>query len=75
MITNALAFANGLDGYLSGDHGYSINPVRDQGNGLTLNLQAPRINYGPPLPLAIGTPWHPAGRQSGRRGGRRPDRT
>jgi hypothetical protein len=57
MITNALAFANGLDGYLSGDHGYNINPVRDQGNGLTLNLQTPLIPYGPPLPLPIVTPW------------------
>lgn len=57
MITNALAFANGLDGYASGDHGYDINPVRDIGSGLTLNLQPARIGYGPPLPLQIGTPW------------------
>lgn len=57
MITNALAFANGLDGYASGDHGYDINPVRDIGSGLTLNLQPQRIGYGPPLPLSIGTPW------------------
>ena len=57
MITNALAFANGLDGYASGDHGYDIDPVRDIGSGLTLNLQPPRIGYGAPLPLPIGTPW------------------
>ena len=57
MITNALAFANGLYGYASGDHGYSIDPVRDIGSGLTLNLQPPRLPYGPPLPLPIGTPW------------------
>jgi hypothetical protein len=57
MITNAVAFANGLAGYAEGDHGYNINPVRDQGNGLTLNPQSPRIPYGPPLPLQIGTPW------------------
>jgi hypothetical protein len=57
MITNVLAFANGWYGYAAGDHGYDINPVRDQGSGLTLNLQPPRIPYGPPLPLAIGTPW------------------
>jgi cutinase len=57
MITNALAFANGLDGYASGDHGYDIDPVRDIGSGLTLNLQPARIGYGPPLPLPIGTPW------------------
>lgn len=57
MITNALAFANGLAGYASGDHGYDIDPVRDIGSGLTLNLQPPRIAYGPPLPLPIGTPW------------------
>lgn len=57
MITNVAAFANGLAGYAEGDHGYKINPVRDRGNGLTLNLQTPRIPYGPPLPLQIGTPW------------------
>lgn len=57
MITNALAFANGLAGYASGDHGYDIDPVRDLGSGLTLHLQPPRIGYGPPLPLPIGTPW------------------
>lgn len=57
MITNALAFANGLDGYASGDHAYAIDPVRDIGSGLTLNPQPPRIPYGPPLPLPIGTPW------------------
>ncbi len=57
MITNALAFANGLVGYASGDHGYDIDPVRDQGSGLTLNLQPSRVGYGPPLQLPIGTPW------------------
>lgn len=57
MITNALAFANGWAGYASGDHGYDLNPARDQGSGLTLNHQQPRINYGPPLPVDIGTPW------------------
>lgn len=57
MITNALAFANGWAGYASGDHGYDIDPVRDQGSGLTLVHQRPRIGYGPPLPIDIGTPW------------------
>jgi hypothetical protein len=40
-----------------GDHGYDINPVRDQGSGLTFDPQPPRIQYGPPLPLPVGTPW------------------
>ena len=57
MITNAPAFANGWAGYASGDHGYDINPVRDQGSGLTLVAQRPRFGYGPPLPINIGTPW------------------
>jgi hypothetical protein len=57
MITNLAAFANGLDGYLSGDHGYDLDPIRDTGNGVTLNSQQPRIPYGAPLPLPVGTPW------------------
>jgi hypothetical protein len=57
MITNLAAFANGLSGYLSGDHGYDLDPIRDTGNGVTLVSQNPRIPYGAPLPLPIGTPW------------------
>jgi hypothetical protein len=57
MITNVAAFANGLVGYASGDHGYDLNPARDLGNGLILHRQPPRVGYGPPLPLPIGTPW------------------
>jgi hypothetical protein len=57
MITNLAAFANGLSGYANGDHGYDLNPARDLGNGLLLHRQAPRVPYGPPLPLPIGTPW------------------
>jgi hypothetical protein len=57
MITNLAAFANGLVGYANGDHGYDLNPARDLGNGLLLHRQPPRVPYGPPLPLPIGTPW------------------
>ncbi len=57
MITNLAAFANGLEGYRTGDHGYDLDPIRDTGNGVTLNPQQPRIPYGAPLPLPIGTPW------------------
>lgn len=62
MITNALAFANGLAGYagLNGRNyhtSYTIDPVADRGSGLTLIPEKPIINYGPPLPLPIGTPW------------------
>ncbi|WP_255949259.1 cutinase family protein [Streptomyces odontomachi] len=57
MITNLLAFANGWVGYASGDHGYDLNPAKDTGNGLTLHTQQHRIDFGPPLPLPIGTPW------------------
>jgi hypothetical protein len=57
MITNLAAFANGLVGYASGDHGYDLNPARDLGNGLVLHRQPPRVGYGPPLPIPVGTPW------------------
>jgi len=57
MITNLAAFANGLVGYASGDHGYDLNPARDLGKGLVLHRQAPRVGYGPPLPIPVGTPW------------------
>lgn len=57
MITNLAAFANGLVGYASGDHGYDLDPARDLGTGLILHRQPPRVGYGPPLPLPIGTPW------------------
>lgn len=57
MITNLAAFANGLQGYASGDHGYDLNPARDLGNGLLLHRQPPRLNYGAPLPIPVGTPW------------------
>ena len=57
MITNLAAFANGLVGYAQGDHGYSLNPIRDAGNGVTLHPQEPKVPYGAPLPLPVGTPW------------------
>lgn len=57
LITNVAAFANGLEGYRTGDHGYDLDPIRDTGNGLTLISQQPRIPYGAPLPLPVGTPW------------------
>lgn len=57
MITNLAAFANGLVGYAQGDHGYDLNPARDLGNGLVLHRQPPRVGYGPPLPIPVGTPW------------------
>lgn len=57
MITNLAAFANGLAGYASGDHGYDLNPARDLGSGVTLHRQPPRVSYGPPLPMPVGTPW------------------
>ena len=57
MITNLAAFANGLVGYASGDHGYDLDPARDLGDGLLLHRQAPRVPYGPPLPIPVGTPW------------------
>lgn len=57
MITNLLAFANGLYGYATGDHAYVLNPAVDTGAGLTLHPQNPRIGYGAPLPIPVGTPW------------------
>ncbi|WP_424186468.1 cutinase family protein [Actinokineospora sp. G85] len=57
MITNLAAFANGLIGYASGDHGYVLDPAVDTGDGLTFHTQTPRIGYGPPLPIPVGTPW------------------
>lgn len=57
MITNMAAFANGLEGYRAGDHGYDLNPVADTGDGLTLHRQKPRIPYGAPLPVKVGTPY------------------
>lgn len=57
MITNVLGFANGVQGYLQGDHGYNIDPLNHRGNYDTVYPQAPKINYGPALPLPIGTPY------------------
>lgn len=56
-INNLLAFANGLAGYLDGDHGYPLNPIADAGNGLEFIQQQPRVPYGPPLPIPSPTPW------------------
>ncbi|OZM71548.1 hypothetical protein CFN78_20140 [Amycolatopsis antarctica] len=56
-ITNLLGFANGVVGYLSGDHRYVIDPHAHMGNGDTVHDQPPRVPHGPPLPLPIGTPW------------------
>lgn len=67
-FTNGAAFANGVDGYLNGDHNYNWRPFEQQGNGDTVIAQQPKIPYGPPLPLPIPTPYdmfngNPAGAQ------------
>ncbi|MBP2478921.1 hypothetical protein JOF53_007793 [Crossiella equi] len=56
-ITNLVAFLNGWAGYLSGDHGYDINPLRDAGSGDLFIRQAPKVPYGQPLPVPSPTPW------------------
>lgn len=56
-FTNGAAFANGVDGYFNGDHGYNWRPFEQQGNGDTVIAQTPKIPYGPPLPLPIPTPY------------------
>ena len=57
-FTNLLAFANGVDGYFSGAHGqYDFNPIAHSGSGNSVTPQPPLIPYGPPLPVAIPTPY------------------
>lgn len=57
-FTNLLAFANGVDGYFSGAHGqYDFNPIAHSGSGNSVTPQSPLIPYGPPLPVAIPTPY------------------
>lgn len=57
-ITNLLGFANGVAGYFMGAHGqYDFNPVIHSGSGNSVTPQQLIINYGPPLPLPIPTPW------------------
>jgi hypothetical protein len=59
-FTNALAVANEIQGYLiqGGDHWYGkFDPFGDYSHPVDHYIpQKPRINYGPPLPLPIGTP-------------------
>nr|WP_279672571.1 cutinase family protein [Flexivirga meconopsidis] len=56
-FTNALAVANEVQGYRSGDHGYRFNPFgADSHPGDHYIPQAPRINYGAPLPIPAPTP-------------------
>ncbi|HJP79292.1 MAG TPA: PE-PPE domain-containing protein [Pseudonocardiaceae bacterium] len=57
-FTNLLAFANGVDGYFSGAHGqYDFNPIAHSGSGNSVTPQPPLIPYGPPLPVAVPTPY------------------
>ncbi|MFF2809779.1 PE-PPE domain-containing protein [Streptomyces sp. NPDC058000] len=57
VITNLACFANGVVGYLTGDHGYPIDPHAVSGGGDQLNRQAPRIPIcGPGLPIPSKTP-------------------
>ncbi|GGB38525.1 hypothetical protein GCM10011492_31610 [Flexivirga endophytica] len=57
-FTNALAVANEVQGYRSGDHGYGkFDPFGAYSHpGDHWIAQQPRINYGAPLPLPIATP-------------------
>lgn len=56
-FTNLLAFANGVDGYLTGAHGqYDFDPIAHSGSGNSVTPQPPLIPYGPPLPIDIPTP-------------------
>jgi hypothetical protein len=58
LITNAMAFANGIQGYFSGDHAYDFNPWRDAQPGNNFIHQDHQwVGFGPPLPLSIPTPW------------------
>ncbi|MDQ0378552.1 PE-PPE domain-containing protein [Amycolatopsis thermophila] len=57
-FTNLAAFANGIAGYLGGDHGaYAINPLADVDQPSKFVLQTPKIPYGPPLPVAVPNPY------------------
>ncbi|GHF13238.1 hypothetical protein GCM10017786_54050 [Amycolatopsis deserti] len=56
-FTNLAAFANGVAGYLTGDHGYVLNPLADVDQPSKFHLQAPKIPYGPPLPVPVPNPW------------------
>ncbi|WP_037334737.1 PE-PPE domain-containing protein [Saccharomonospora piscinae] len=55
-FTNALAFANGWAGYLSGDHRYDLDPLRDVALPDQFHRQSPKVPYGPPLPLDLPNP-------------------
>lgn len=57
LITNLPAFANGLQGYRSGDHDYTLDPAADLGRGLTFHRQPPRLPYGPPARADVPTPY------------------
>ncbi|NNG40142.1 cutinase family protein [Flexivirga sp. ID2601S] len=56
-FTNALAVANGVQGYRSGDHAYRFDPFgADARPGDHYQPQTPRIGYGAPLPVPMPTP-------------------
>lgn len=56
-ITNLLGFANGVSGYLGGDHAYDIDPYNETGSGNIVIDQPARIPHGAPLPLPIPPPY------------------
>lgn len=56
-ITNLLGFANGVVGYLTGDHAYDIDPHHETGTGDFVIDQPPRVPHGAPLPLPIPPPY------------------
>ncbi|MFE7312142.1 PE-PPE domain-containing protein [Streptomyces sp. NPDC057555] len=52
VLTNLACFANGVVGYLTGDHAYDINPHAVSGGGDQLNRQTPKVPIcGPGLPV------------------------
>lgn len=56
-VTNLLGFANGVVGYLGGDHIYDIAPAEETGSGDVLIDQPPRVPHGPPLPIPVPPPY------------------
>jgi len=56
-FTNLAAFANGVAGYLGGDHVYGFDPLADVDAPSTFIRQVPKIPYGEPLPVPVPNPW------------------